>query len=303
MSELQISVVVPCYNEETNVADALTALSDQQTDYDYEIIVVDSSSDQTPRIVESRFENVRLLHSDARLSCGAARNRGLRMARADKVLFTDADVRVPPNWVQTLGDHLESHDVVGGSLINGTPNSLTGTILFYLEFFRVLSGVKKHESFNFICGANVGYRRAILWDAPFSEDLTTGEDIALNFELSRKRARFFYDSSLGAVHINKQGLKRITDYLVALGKGGHLWRVARDPRGLSLRYPLLMLSKPVLLVLYLYYDRLTNRRPDELLKVMLLTPLLVPLDYFWFWGFWRSCRGAHVGLERDGVSP
>ncbi len=95
MSRPDISIVMPCFNEQAHVADALEALLAQQTDYVYEIIVVDSSSDRTPKIIESRFSDVTLFHSSTRLSCGAARNQGIRMAAGEKILFTDADVRVP----------------------------------------------------------------------------------------------------------------------------------------------------------------------------------------------------------------
>jgi len=46
-----ISVIVPSYNSETSIAACLTALIKQKVEANYEIILVDSSSDQTPATV------------------------------------------------------------------------------------------------------------------------------------------------------------------------------------------------------------------------------------------------------------
>ena len=206
---MNISVIIPCYNEEKNIAGALEALCSQETDFQYEIIVVDSSFDQTPSLIENQFPDVKLFHHDGRLSCGEARNKGIALAQGGKILFTDADVRVPSDWVQRMGGFLENYDVVGGSMRNGNPQCLTGTILYYLEFFRILPGHLKRSPFYFIGGANVGYRKKVLDETPFIFG-STGEDIALNFQLKHKNMRSMYDASIAVVHMNKRVFRRIS---------------------------------------------------------------------------------------------
>ncbi len=85
-----VSVIIPAYNAERYIADAIeSALG--QTLPPYEIIVVDDgSTDGTADVVRRYGEPVRLLLQRNR-GPAAARNRGLMEARGEFVAFLDAD--------------------------------------------------------------------------------------------------------------------------------------------------------------------------------------------------------------------
>lgn len=94
-----LSIVLPCLDEEENIADAVrNALSAaERCATDYEVIVVDDgSTDGTSLIVASLMEqssHVRLvLHSHNR-GYGDALRTGIDAARMDWVLLTDADLQ------------------------------------------------------------------------------------------------------------------------------------------------------------------------------------------------------------------
>src|SRR2546430_17577638 len=81
-SEPIVSVIVPCYNSERTIRPCLTAIVGQRTAVPFDVIVVDSSLDQTPLIVKQEFPTVRLIHLESRTFAGAARNIGVRATQA-----------------------------------------------------------------------------------------------------------------------------------------------------------------------------------------------------------------------------
>ncbi len=92
-----ISVIMPIYNGERFVAEALESVQRQEV-ADLEIIVVDDgSTDGSAAYVEALAAvdgRIRLLRG-ARSGVAAARNRGLRAARGDLIAFIDCDDVMP----------------------------------------------------------------------------------------------------------------------------------------------------------------------------------------------------------------
>ena len=76
-----VSVIIPSYQAAWHIRTALQALLVQETSVSYEVIVVDSSTDGTDRIIEASFPQVRLLHFPDRRQVGTARNIGVAAAR------------------------------------------------------------------------------------------------------------------------------------------------------------------------------------------------------------------------------
>lgn len=107
-----VSVIVPAYNAQRYVLDALESIARQ--DYEpIEIIVVDDgSTDRTTELVRSRFPGVRILHQ-ANAGAAAARNAGLREATGDYICFLDADDGWYPGKVRAQIEHLQRHPDVG----------------------------------------------------------------------------------------------------------------------------------------------------------------------------------------------
>ncbi len=85
-----VSIIIPCYNAQQTLREAIeSALS--QTLAEKEIIVIDDgSSDQSFEIIRSFGDRIRYETGPNR-GAPAARNRGLELARGDRIQFLDAD--------------------------------------------------------------------------------------------------------------------------------------------------------------------------------------------------------------------
>jgi dolichyl-phosphate beta-glucosyltransferase len=98
---LDLSVVVPCFNEERRIAAAIEAILGflDGLSLAAEVVIVDDGSrDATADTVERRFAadaRVRLLRCVPNRGKGWAVREGLRASRGRLVLFTDADLATP----------------------------------------------------------------------------------------------------------------------------------------------------------------------------------------------------------------
>ncbi len=89
----KVSVVIPCYNGERFIREAIESILGQ-TRTDLEVVVVDDgSTDDSSRVVEACCSDprVRLLRHDSNRGIAAARNTGIAAARGEYVAFLDQD--------------------------------------------------------------------------------------------------------------------------------------------------------------------------------------------------------------------
>lgn len=94
-----VSVVVPCYNG-ARFLDQLMATLAGQTFRDFETIIVDDGSgEETRSKLDSLGPSVRVLHQSNQ-GPGAARNTGIKSARAEIVLALDCDDQLDPTYLQ-----------------------------------------------------------------------------------------------------------------------------------------------------------------------------------------------------------
>lgn len=106
---MSVSVVMPAYNAERFIGEAILSVFHQTLD-DWELIVVDDgSTDQTARIVSGyRDPRVRLINVGRRGGQATARNIGTSVASHELISYLDADDRLMPDNFATLTSALDS---------------------------------------------------------------------------------------------------------------------------------------------------------------------------------------------------
>ena len=144
-----VSVVVPTYNEEGNIArlaDAVSSALENGGFSDFEIIVVDDNSkDSTPSIIDqlAKAGSVAALHRQGIRGIFSAIMDGVRAARSDIVVIMDADFSHPPSKIsELLGKMAEDgFDLVSGSrFANGGGIQAPFSRKFGTVFFNRLIG-------------------------------------------------------------------------------------------------------------------------------------------------------------------
>lgn len=107
-----VSVVIPAYNAERFVLDALRSVIDQHYEPIEILLVDDGSQDQTVALVEQELPGVRIIRQQ-NAGAAAARNTGLREARGDLICLLDADDGWFPGKLAAQVEHLRQHPEVG----------------------------------------------------------------------------------------------------------------------------------------------------------------------------------------------
>lgn len=109
----KVSILVPCFNVETFVAECLTSIR-QQTLHDIEVICLnDGSTDKTLDIMrqtvgdDPRFRIVDKPNS----GYGATMNLGLTMAKGDYIGIVESDDFVEPDMFRALYEEAVQHDL------------------------------------------------------------------------------------------------------------------------------------------------------------------------------------------------
>jgi glycosyltransferase involved in cell wall biosynthesis len=116
-----LSIVVPVYNEQENIAPLHKALTDslRAIGLDYEIVLVDDgSTDGSSRALDelaARDQTVKIVHFRRNFGQTAAMNAGLHLAAGDVVITLDADLQNDPADIPVLLAKLEEgYDLVHG---------------------------------------------------------------------------------------------------------------------------------------------------------------------------------------------
>lgn len=114
----KVSMVIATYNRAALLPATLDSALQQQFQ-DFELIVVnDGSTDHTEQCLEPYRDRIRYLYQDNR-GPSAARNAGVRLARAPWISIQDSDDLCAPNHLTTLYRYVESHPECGMVFANG----------------------------------------------------------------------------------------------------------------------------------------------------------------------------------------
>lgn len=89
--EVDVSVIIPCYNSERTIRRAIASVRAQGLDGIEIVVVDDGSSDDTCRVAQEADPDIRLVDLPVNSGVSHARNAGLAVARGRYVAFLDAD--------------------------------------------------------------------------------------------------------------------------------------------------------------------------------------------------------------------
>lgn len=185
---MNISVIVPAYNEEAYIRGTLASIAEAvatltaNTRACVEILVVDNNStDATGAVAQE--SGARVIW-EPRQGIARARNTGVRHATGDVLVFVDADVTVPPGLLLEVHTAMSDSGCVGGGVdVEYRPRRRS--MRLYLAAWRFLA-----QRLGMVQGATQFCLRSTFEAiGSYDEKAWIGEDVAFYWAMRRLAGR------------------------------------------------------------------------------------------------------------------
>ncbi len=286
------SVIIPSYNQKHVIFDALESVMRQKTDFDYEIIVVESTGDDTAELIRQRYQSITVIELRERAYPGTSRNHAIRAANGQYLAFTDTDCIVDEHWLQRLVDsHRRGYKVVGGIVRNGTPKNVNGTVDYLLEFSDL---IKPYESTNntHFGTCNLSFEKSVFDDYGLFIDQVKGSDSLYCRQVKEQGVDLFYQPEAIIWHRNRTDFKKIIRNQRELGYGAAINRHKYKLKGaVFVKYPILIPLLPFARMAAIG-NRLFKFSKKDFFKFLLLLPPIYYILLRYTGGFIKGRRVA-----------
>ncbi|MES3518009.1 MAG: glycosyltransferase [Natronomonas sp.] len=195
-----VSVVVPTYNEAAIVEDTLEELCSVEYPAEHlEIVVVDSSDDETAAIVRDFFADradptLTLIEEDDRGGVARAVNRAVEAATHDIIFRTDCDARIGAETIRHAVANLQD-DAIGG--VTGRQTTVLGGSEVEAQYRSLQTRnqlLESHLDSTFIVhGPCFAFRREYFEELPTA---TIADDTAIAVAIRRQGKRVVLDPAM-----------------------------------------------------------------------------------------------------------
>jgi poly-beta-1,6-N-acetyl-D-glucosamine synthase len=198
----KVSIVVPCYNEEDNVEEVVTAL-DKMIYPDFEIICInDGSKDRTGEILDSllpKFPRLRVIHQAKNQGKAVGLNTAAVIANSEYLLCIDGDAILDPHCIAWLLRHFLFSSRVGA--VTGNPRIRTrSTLLGKIqvgEFSSIIGLIKRAQRtygrIFTVSGVCAMFRRTALHEIGYWSPDMMCEDIDVSWKLQTQHWDVHYE--------------------------------------------------------------------------------------------------------------
>ena len=224
-----ISVIVPSFNEEENIAQCLVSLSHQTVDRnEYEIIVVDGgSTDKTCEIARKYADKVFIQTSK---KVGGARNDGVMASKGDIIASTDADCILPPDWIERIrNDFLDPAVVQVYGPVYPIEESIGNR--FSLLLANTFSRIGYYSrTFYYTLGCNTAFRKDAFIKAGMYRCIDAGDDLEIAMRM-KDEGKIRFDGRLKVGFSMRRyqqygTLKSLYEWLYIVAHGGETQKYA-----------------------------------------------------------------------------
>ena len=197
---MKISAIIPAYNSQDFILDAIKSIKNQTHPVDEIIVIDDGSIDGTQQIIQAQTKDIIYIKQDNQ-GPSAARNTGIETTKGDWIAFLDADDQWTIDKIEkqltVLSLSPELHLIAGDMQEIGTANELiTESVLAkhsLLEQFQenqslpINNALAKLVTKNFIPTGTVLAKRSTLIEAGmFNTAIHFGEDLELWAKIAAK---------------------------------------------------------------------------------------------------------------------
>lgn len=217
MAMIDVSIIIPVKNGEKTLGDTLSMIYSQESQYLFEVIIIDSgSTDNTLQIAKSHPVRVYTIKPDE-FAHGKVRNFGAELAHGKYLVYTTQDA-IPFNelWLANLIRNFEEPDVAGvyGRQI---PYETTNPIesFFISNHYPETRSVKRKGSGSldidtiFFSDVNSSLRKTVWEKYPYDNEIITSEDGEWAKKVLLAGYTIVYDPTSAVYHSHSFSLRSV----------------------------------------------------------------------------------------------
>ncbi|MCG8309693.1 MAG: glycosyltransferase [Cytophagales bacterium] len=183
-----LSIIIPVFNRPDELEELLDSLVNQSDD-DFDVIVVDDGSEQPADSVVAQFKSKLDIQYFYKQNSGPgdSRNYGCKQSTSDFFIFFDSDCVIPPDYIKVLRSNLQRADAYGGpdrDHVSFTP--IQKAISYSMTSVITTGGIrgrrKSVEKFH-PRSFNMGFSKEVFEKTKGFSKLRFGEDIDLSIRI------------------------------------------------------------------------------------------------------------------------
>lgn len=249
----QVSVVVPYHGGLDDVSVCLQALLAQVTSRNFEVIAVDDGSpdsDTAERLMSGIGDDSRLVAiRQENMGPAAARNTGAARARGEYLLFTDADCRPEPVWLDSMCRGLDD-GAAGTKGVYRTEQTSWVARLVQVEYEEKYAYMARFDSIDFIDTYAAGFRLDTFqkyggFDERFRYPSVEDQEFSFRLSEGGEVMRFCPDAAVVHRHVESLWGYARKKMRIAFYKALILRLLPKRSRGDTHTPPTLMLQLPL----------------------------------------------------------
>jgi len=214
---MRASIIIPTRNEEANIGSCLERVYEQSVDFPFEVVVIDSGSQDRTLEIVSNYPALLLQISPSEFHHARTRNFAAAASSGEYLVFLSGDaIPADKNWLAALLRDFEDTEIaaVYGRQLpkpNATPERK-----FFMHYRYGIerhvksanrNGTGKHTHYQF-SNVNSAIRRVVWEKFPFPEDLDAYEDFSFAMRIVRQGHSIAYEPEAAVFHSHNYSLAR-----------------------------------------------------------------------------------------------
>ncbi len=288
MENISISIIIPTFNARSTILRTLTSLHQQDYSGKREIIVVNSSQDDTQKIIHEKYPEVRVVQLEKRAFTGDAKNIGLEGAKGNIMAFIDSDCIAEKSWLSIITKKYQSgHKVVGGSIGNTNFEKLVSKAEYFLELVQLSPGGRS-RFVKLISTANCFVAKEIFTKYGNFPTIRKGVDMIFSHKLIEQGEKILFAPEMKVSHACTTNFFHYLKKQVLHGEYSMLTRKEAKLPGSFLSKNVLFVPLLPLIRTFFVFKHITSLEIGLMKDFLLIFPIFLAGNLAWSYGFTKS---------------
>ncbi|CAN5392890.1 hypothetical protein BH20VER3_BH20VER3_19510 [soil metagenome] len=286
-----ISIVIASVNGMPFIGECLDALTRQEGNIRYQVLVVDRCGEKTRDEIREKFPQpeIELIAIEGEPSIPKLRAIGMAHAQGQMVAILEDHCNVPPTWFEAIARaHAAGHQAIGSGVENGSTERIIDWAVFFCEYSRFMPPVQAGVVSE-IPGNCAVYDRRVLerFEPELREEVW---ESFLHKRLKEEGVAFFCDPAMTVSHKKEFGFGYFLSQRYHYSRSFAAMRLPAAPAARRFLYACATPALPFLLWLRMALTLLRKQRRGK--EFLLATPMIAAFLISWAWG---EAVGALLG--------